>query len=187
MSELTVGTLSGLSANNFVIDVASGSKIVQPGAILQVVSTTKTDTFSTSSGSFVDVTGLSATITPKATSSKILVLCNTDVGGANAARSQFLLVRDSTAISIGDSEGSRLQGTMGAGPGANDATNVGLGRDSVGFNFLDSPNTTSATTYKVQTLSSGTVLINRSSTDTNSSDSGNTRNTSTITLMEVAG
>ena len=43
------------------------------GKVLQVVSTAKTDTFSTSSTSFTDITGLSVAITPSATSSKILV------------------------------------------------------------------------------------------------------------------
>ena len=75
---------------------------------------------------------------------------------------------------------------MGAGPGSNDATNVGLQRDSVGINFLDSPSTTSATTYKIQ-AAGGALFINRSQTDSDSSAVGNHRNTSTITLMEVAG
>ena len=43
------------------------------GNILQVVSTTKTDTFSTTSTSYVDITGLSVSITPTSTSSKIFI------------------------------------------------------------------------------------------------------------------
>ena len=59
MSELSLGTLSGLAANSYVVDVASGSSldlsagaVLPAGSILQVVSTTKTDTFSSSSTSF---------------------------------------------------------------------------------------------------------------------------------------
>ena len=50
------------------------------GKVLQVVSVAKTDTFSTTSNSFVDVTGLTLNITPSATSSKILVLCDVKLG-----------------------------------------------------------------------------------------------------------
>jgi len=74
MSELAVGSLKGLAANSFVIDVASGSSldlsagaVFPAGSVLQVVSTTKTDAFSTTSSSFADVTGLAATITPSST------------------------------------------------------------------------------------------------------------------------
>ena len=53
------------------------------GSVIQVASTSKTDPFSTSSTSFVDVTGLSVSITPTSTSSKILVLgyVHTSVSG----------------------------------------------------------------------------------------------------------
>ena len=60
--------------------VAGATSAVQAssGKVLQVVSTTKTDTFSTASTTFVDLTGLSVSITPTSTSSKILVLVNTN-------------------------------------------------------------------------------------------------------------
>jgi len=153
------------------------------GGILQVVSTTKTDTFSTSAAAFTDITGLSVTITPKSTSSRILVF-GTVAGASNAAgtpRVPIRLLRDATAISIGDTAGSRTR-TTASGTSTN-ATVIA----SIAFNFVDSPATTSATTYKLQTfgIDSTTVVINRSTTDTDNANFE--RATSTITVMEVAG
>ena len=92
MSELSVGSLSGLAANSYVIDVAAGSSldlsagaVLPAGSIIQVVSTTKTDTFSTTSTSFSDVTGFSVSITPTSTSSKIMVMASAQVGNSSAS------------------------------------------------------------------------------------------------------
>jgi hypothetical protein len=79
---------------------ATGLKWAPAGKILQCVSTTKTDTFSTTSTSMVDVTGLSVSITPTSTSSTILVFMNvmTSHSAGGAAQNSFNLVRNSTAI-----------------------------------------------------------------------------------------
>jgi hypothetical protein len=181
MSELAVGSLKGLAANSFVIDVASGSKIVQPGAVLQVVSTTKTDTFSSTSTTFVDVTSLTATITPSSTSSKIYaVLSIGSIDGDSARHHRFRVLRDLTPVGVGNADGSRLQtGITVHNPDANRPL-------SGAWNFLDSPNSTSALVYKVQyTVHAGTGFLNRTSTDTNNTEYG--RSVSSITLMEIAG
>ena len=186
MSELTVGTLSGLAANSYVIDVASGSQLTQPGMVLQVVSTTKTDAFTTSSATYADVTGLNVSITPSSASNKVWVSghisINTPVAGGLAF---FQIVRDSTPVCIGDSAGSRAQAT-GFRLGSSSNTFIN-GTGMFSFNFLDTPGTTSATTYKIQVTAGGvaTIGINRSMDD---SDSFNrARTTSTITAVEVAG
>ena len=150
------------------------------GSVLQVVSTTKTDTFSTSTtGSFVDVTGLSVSITPSSASSKILVLYDTMIGPADTGF--FRIVRDSTAIKQGDAAGGRIRTTVGSiSPGGNaDKSAPGAG------NYLDSPATTSAITYKIQVQNySGTLVVNRSYNDSDATYSG--RGASTITVMEIA-
>jgi hypothetical protein len=153
------------------------------GAILQVVSTTKTDTFTTSSSTFADITGLSATITPSSTSSKIYVSVDL-VSSQNTASTatHFRLVRDSTAIALGDAAGSRIRASSGS-YAANAAENA-----PVGISFVDSPSTTSSTVYKVQiasVINGAQSTINRSNNDADSINSG--RFVSTITLMEVAG
>ena len=152
------------------------------GSVLQVVSTTKTDDFSSPSSSFADITGMSVTITPSSTSNKILVLvycsivCDDSTG--------LKLLRDSTAISFADADGSRQRYSMIGflGSGSNEIYNAGANH----MHFLDSPSSTSALTYKLQGIArSGSFYINRTIYDTDNTASG--RGTSTITVMEIAG
>jgi hypothetical protein len=168
-----------------VVEVYDGSayKAVGPGKILQVVSTAKTDTFSSSSTSMTDITGLSVSITPSSTSSKVLVTFNVNLGTSVNDFRAYQLVRDSTAIAIGDTAGSRIRSTMGHYLGGD---NVAGHIAAHSMTFLDSPNTTSATTYKVQGRTpSGTFFVNRNSQDTDGASIP--RAVSTITVMEVAG
>lgn len=147
--------------------------------ILQVVSTTVTGTFATTSSSYTDVTGLSATITPSNTSSKILVIVSLSGTGQTANTNFFAqLVRGSTAIGVGGASGSRRTATS-------------VSRDqtfpsSLVMMHLDSPSTTSSTTYKVQvtTQGGGTVYVNRSEGDSDNISSP--RTASAITLLEVS-
>ena len=141
------------------------------GKVLQVVQTVKTDAFSTTatySGGFADITGLSVAITPSATSSKVLVLVQ--IYNSVSSNTQFFnLIRGSTNL-LQPASGS-LKATI-----ANDH-NMG----NVAITFLDSPSSTSATTYKVATAreASGTVYINRRT------DSANHAGSSTITAIEI--
>jgi hypothetical protein len=196
MSELTVGSLSGLASNDFVIDVASGSSLdlssgatLPAGSVLQVVSFTKTNIFSASiaAAGVSAITGLSATITPSATGSKIL--CILDVNATNAAGTfaesfGIILKRGATAIGIGDAEGSRVRVTSMGFAGTNTHAS-----DNVALTFLDSPATTSATTYSVDIVNGTSVTRTLSVNQVaNTSDfDRNFRASSTITLMEIAG
>jgi hypothetical protein len=173
------GTISGLNADGLA------SQPVFPGNVLQVVSTTKTDSFSTASTSFVDVTGLAVTITPTAATSKILVVVSVQTGAAGATPGMafFNLVRASTDILLGDADGSRIRTSFSCWGGGGSSANEG--NAAVGTNFLDTPNTTSATTYKItMRTTTGTVGVNRTAQDTNSASIP--RGTSTITVMEIA-
>jgi len=160
-------------------------------SILQVVTTTKTDTFTTTSTTYTDVTGLSVTITPTSTTSNILVLVTISAnGGVGTADYQtaFQIVRGTTAIALGASALNRWQASMG-----NPNLPEGYNRteqleyvQNVSMNFVDSPATTSATTYKIQgrVISGATLAVNRSVTDTNAA--GFTRAVSTIAVMEIS-
>jgi hypothetical protein len=151
------------------------------GSVLQVLSTTKTDTFSTSTtGSFVDVTGLSIAITPKFSTSKILVIYDTMIGPQDTGFVR--IVRDSTAIKQGDAASTRIRTTVGSlSPGGNNDKSA-----PCAGSYLDSPATTSSITYKIQVQNySGTIVVNRSFNDTDASYSG--RGASTVTVMEIAG
>ena len=121
--------------------------------ILQVVSTNVVArTFSTSSTSYVDVTGLSLAITPQSATSQILLYCS--VGGGNnnagAGLAYFQFMRNSTAVGNGN-EASFLLWTPSTDQTGN-ASNL----------FIDSPALTSAITYKLQMkVPSGTFFLNR--------------------------
>jgi hypothetical protein len=142
---------------------------------VQVISTTKTDTFSMSGSTFTDITGLSVTITPTSASNRIFIIVNFGVSSSSTAGlNTYNLVRGSTNISQ-PATTPTFAGTMVG------YLDIGDNVLPVGFHFLDSPATTSATTYKVQMKSnSGTQYINRRS----STDSAFT---STITVMEISG
>ena len=157
------------------------------GTVLQVVSTTKTDSFSAQSASLVDITGLSVAITPSATSSKVLIMVQCHIVGDNSGLILQLL-RGSTAIYQGDASGSNKR--RGSLVGLYDASN-GTGAYGAGANhihFLDSPSTTSATTYKLQGAvldSANTFYIGRTQYDIDNANAS--RVPSTITAMEIAG
>ena len=145
----------------------------------QVVSTTKTDTFTTTATTFTDITGLSVSITPTSASNKILVIASvTASNDAATIQGGTRITRNGTAVFVGDTAGNRISGQM------IDVTNA----DSTvtqGVSFLDSPATTSALTYAVQARNSaaGTFYVNRSENDTN--DVNHYRGASSITVMEV--
>ena len=187
MSRLSVDAVDKQSGSTLTLGGAGTT--VQPhasatvsgfGKVLQVVQTYKTDTSSTTSTSFTDVSGFSANITPASTSNKILVLVT--IGGqGNGGLSQmyFRLDRNGSVVGVGDAAGSRKQ-ISGASIYSTDNNTMG----STAFNYLDSPSTTSSLTYKIQfSADAGTVYVNRSNTDTDLTSRG--RGTSSITLMEI--
>lgn len=151
------------------------------GKVLQVVSTIKTDTFTMASGTYADITGLSVDITPASSSNRILVFASVNhVGTTLTSASGIRLVRNSTAIAVGAAAGSRIQTSGGAAYG-----NYGVTLTNETVHFVDSPATTSSTTYKIQIRVYGsTAYVNRSQVD--SDDQAYYRGASTITVMEIA-
>lgn len=181
------GTSLTLGASGDTITIPSGATLTNSGTatgfgkVLQVVSTTKTDTFTTSSTSYVDVTGLSVSITPSSASNKILVIVSVGINGRDGVVAAFAkLVRDSTDIFIGDSAGSRTRASAFVAENATTIINSN-------FTHLDLPNTTSSITYKIQLSANNAnaVHINKGNSDTDASSIG--RIASSITVMEIAG
>jgi hypothetical protein len=162
------------------------SHIKGGGKIGQVVSTTKTDTFSQSVSSAGDsniVTGLTVDITPSATSSKILIFVNVSIGVNGSHGIGFKLFRDSTQIDLADSSSNRRQNSKGmVGNYGGVSYNVNLST-----NHLDSPSSTSQITYGIKTnhtsSSSKGMTVNSSYDDSDDNKLG--RQASTITAMEV--
>lgn len=148
--------------------------------VKQIQTVTKIDSFSTSGtyNSWIDVTGLTVNITPTNSANKILV--SFQIMGVSTSNGWVRLVRDSTAISVGTTAGSRpavSSANMTSGNG-----NIQLQDSGV---YLDSPATTSSVTYKLQVITdTGTFYINRTTNDSDNVYSG--RGVSSITVQEIA-
>jgi len=144
------------------------SSVAIPGHVIQVVNTPFSTSTNTTSASYVDL-GLAASITPISTTSTILVLVSINAVYKNGHNGSVgvNVVRGSTQI------------TQMAINGLSYTADSGASQTACSINYLDSPATTSSTTYKIQFKngagSGGSVVIN----DSNA--------TSTLTLMEIAG
>ena len=157
------------------------------GGIIQVKSTTKTDAYNMPSNdtSFHTVTGLSVTITPTRSDSKILVMYDMSwsaIDGHCSCR----LMRDSTPIKVGDASGNKAQVTGQIHYTSGDQYDL----EQVSGTHMDSPATTSAVTYSMQVgtpySASYDVYVNYHAE--NGQDlAWSGRGASTITVMEVSG
>lgn len=161
MSLILDGT-SGVTFPNSTVQASAGQ-------VLQVVQGTTSTIASNGSTSFID-TNLTASITPKFATSKILVLANQNGASKYTTNTaiKFKLLRGATQIML-------LENMI-----STDSTASSIG-SSVSMNYLDSPATTSSTTYKTQFSNqggTGTVYVQ---------DYASSSTTSTITLLEIAG
>lgn len=178
---ITLAAPSVSGTNTITLPASTGTVLTtgspQSGGVIQMVSTTyATQVSTTTSSAWVD-TGLSATITPKFSTSKILVLVSQSyeqniTSSLNNAGASINILRGSTAIftTVGNYGAIYQYFTP--------LTLTGRGMAAqIGSNVVDSPATTSATTYKVQmqTGTSGTMYF----------QSGNSTSSSII-LMEIA-
>ena len=175
------------SANQALITNGSGSLSfatvgAAAGQVIQVVSTIKQDTFSTAATTtYTDITGFSVTITPSAAANKILVLVSVSGSVVSNNRVAYRLMRDSTAIGNGTPVGNRQAAFAMAQANSTDS------QFNNGTVFLDSPNTTSSTTYKVQLICESIAYIGTSQEDANINAAYGVRTASTITVMEIKG
>ena len=162
------GTIANADINSSA--AIAGTKINGSfGKVLQVVYVSSGNETISASATYADITNLSVAITPSATSSKVLVLVTLNGLLKNASNTSMKtnLVRGSTQLK-----------QMSSTTMATDSTQyIGVGSQSL--EYLDSPNTTSATTYKCQIASVGGSTAVR----VNTSDNGGA--TSSITLIEI--
>jgi len=188
------------SSNNIVLDstgkvTVAEKKFVCPGTIIQVVNTKVTDTSTVSVGtSFVEIPAINTSITPTATSSKILVTMYM-MGEGTTNDSNFLarITRDiaggTSGTRLGGVDASSRLGCFQALTEGHDSGDTGTTTTYLNFsNYLDSPNTTSACTYKVflrASAASQTWYVNRTKDDPDTAYGE--RGVSYCTLMEVAG
>jgi hypothetical protein len=155
------------------------------GAIKQVVSTAKVDTFTTTSSTFTTITGLTASITPTSATSKVLVMVQLAYGMVSSGGfGHFKVIGGNTSAYVGNASGNNVRAVFGGLSGVD----MGVSLVSSPITYLDSPATTSSTTYEVQCriATSGTVYVNRPENLVDD-NANRTRGASSITLMEVAG
>lgn len=172
MSELSLGQLKGLTINANRITIPSGHTLYAPGHVIQVVTGSTTTPTATTGTAWVDTT-LSATITPKLASSKIIAIVTQALyiqRSSTYANAGFRLLRDATAI---DDNASNIQ----VGIYANGSSAVD-NRQVASRSYLDSPNSTSALVYKTQI-----TTTNGDGTTITAQDSSKL---SRIILLEVA-
>ena len=164
-------------------------RLNRAGNILQVVSTTKTDTWSQSASAATTyaVTGMTCSITPTSATSKVLVTVNLLAGltitGSVNNTIMIVLKRGSTEIGQGDAASNRFRCAHACSGQPNTSLTL-----ASSFTFLDSPATTSSTTYSIEfrhtSGATQTIYLNRSPDDADTG--GYPRGASTITLTEVA-
>jgi len=155
------------------------------GKIVQVVQTAVTATGSSAAASWTNLSGVTLSITPAATSSKILLSTTiSGFGDVDGYSHFFRFARSGTGIAMGAAAGSRTPAgfaidTYGAG---------GIAIITAGMEYLDSPSTTSAITYTLQhqrsTSSAGTFYFGRNDGDSDQGESG--RYPTIIIAKEVA-
>ena len=188
------GTITGISVGGLNDSIITSSELANAavtsaklasgvgGKILQVVQTVKTDPTSTTSTSYTDITGMSVTITPSSASNKILIIPDLALSGPDASIGYAQLLRGSTVIYGGDA--ATHNGLYGCYSGAAADGPFVYGVNIVTRMLLDSPATTSATTYKCQFKAfSGTFYLNRTYATSGHYD---IRTASSITAIEVA-
>ena len=172
----TAARLASSASNGDLLTVdtstATGLKWAAPaggGKVLQVVQGTLTSNATTTSGSFVD-TGLTISITPSSASSKIMIVAMVRAGSGHTGTQSanlvvFNMVRDSTQLQAA---------TFGIDKYSANAGNV---YGTVNFSYLDSPATTSSTTYKVQYFAA--------TANTTATIEANATSISSIVAMEI--
>jgi hypothetical protein len=167
MSELSVGSIGGLSVNNNVISIPSGHKLHEPGHVVQVVTSTSTTTTAIATTSWTQVGGsnLTITITPKFSNSRIILMANVGLYSPNGGNGYIGLFRGGGAVNIGEAGYYQYQ----------------AGEFNYGSIVLsDLPNTTSPTIYGVYARGGNT-----NSWTVNYVDAGG-QVRSTLTAFEVA-
>ena len=196
-----LGTISGVSATGITTaQTVSASNIttgtlpkaqLPAGSVLQVVSTTSSTQTGYSSASFLTINELTTSITPTSTSSKILIMVSMTIGLPSNAYGFAKFQRNGSDIAgaKGSATGSSPTAAtfeMGVSNSAGSFTQHAF---SNVFMYLDSPATTSSTSYSIvanaQQTGALTFYINRAQGP--NGDANNISGISTMTLMEIAG
>jgi hypothetical protein len=166
---------SSITLNGSAVSLGSSASV---GKIGQCVSTLVTSTTSINADTFADISGMTLSITPSASSSKVLILVQLYVSGGATANQPINLLRDSTVLGRADSDGYTFAFRQ-----AQDGQSI-YRMHNLSHTILDTPSSSSALTYKLQwKTNSGPLYLNRPN-DTGGLGA-NVTTGSTITALEV--
>lgn len=177
-SGTTVDNIAVFDADGQIEDSGLTIADLSDGIVIDYAFMQRTSKYTLATTVFTQIPSLSATITPKSATNRILIIASLSVSSDNA--STFLrLKRDSTAINIGNAAGTRIRATKGGiiALGNTDALPLEI-------NYIDSPATTSAVTYSVDASTAGNMHLNRSVLDMGSQFFG--QSSSSILALEIA-
>jgi hypothetical protein len=186
------GTALQIGESSDVITIPSGATITNSGTatgfgggkLLSCIQTQLTSKFTTTSGSMVDITGLSVATGTRVATSKILVVVqlNWSNSGTGGHRNHWQLMRDSTAIAIGDASGSQQRDSINMAQ-----SRAGEWSNNSVIYWLDDVSglgTTTTITYKLKGYANAATLqVNASASDANSANEG--AFASSITVQEI--
>tara|TARA_Y100000114_G_scaffold48067_1_gene43801 strand:+ start:555 stop:1175 length:621 start_codon:yes stop_codon:yes gene_type:complete len=206
MSTLKVGTIADHANGNSAItidssgntSIPSGRVLNAPGHIIQVAQAKFLGNETSNSSSFVDITNLTATLTPAAATSKFLITFNVSANANANQRGGIKVVRKIGSGSFSDFDLQDFSaGSLGGATTSNsarllahaifDGGGSNIPNTPVSMTLLDNPNTTSAVTYKVQGMVEGSSFIYINTFQTFSDANTVFVPISTLTVMEVAG
>ena len=153
------------------------------GGIVQVVQTEQTaaSAISNPGGSFIDLSGMSVTITPTSSNSRIFIHAQINITGRAANNVMHgRLDRNGTIIHLGDADGSKNRSFAEGQPVPDGSSG------QIICMFVDSPATTDPLIYKIQVTSNNIIFFNRAAHSENDNNTGS-RTASSIIAMEILG
>lgn len=189
LTQVASGLIASVAGSTITGSQSIPKSTLPTGCVLQVVQSFKTDVYSTTSQSYTVITGLTATITPTTSTSKIFIMAQIGCMGLVSQDSWYFAVGKNSSViteSIGSAASSRPRATAVVQQ-ADATVSVQNGQWTIPIMFLDSPATTSSTTYSImgRTANANTLYINRTSSDRDTANYDG-RWTSSITIMEIA-
>ena len=190
LTQVASGLIASVAGSTITGSQSIPKSTLPTGSVLQVVQSFKTDTYSQTSQTYTVITGLTATITPISATSKILFMAQIGCSHAVLIDSWYFAVGRGGSVvtaSIGDAASSRPRATTVAATADYSGVPTQNFQITIPIMFLDSPATTSSTTYSVmgRTANGTTLYINRTNSDRDTANYDG-RWTSSITIMEVA-
>ena len=170
------GMLCYVTGTGLYYTYVTSAWISSAGEVLQTVSTFKNDIYShTTTTTPSDITGMSVAITPRSTTNKVLITIALTTSNTGANLNLSNLYRGATLIAQPATSSAPLGGTLSMPIGASTDT------FNAAMTFLDSPATTSATTYKLNIMTNaGTAYVNRRG------DLATVTGVSSITAQEIS-